>query len=293
MVLIASLTGCSQTATKIATKTTTKTASIDLSEKYWLGSNLSIEISESSDKPHLSFLKGYKEIYREPIAVNERVSLVFPKSSRFLLEDEHTDQPKNLVPSPESGAALDRIPTVKTPLVKLTNDASSEIMIRHQNENGFSFSIFKVGDNFPKLGTLKTKSDIVLQTFDSEAFSKIVVTDYLPDFGIQAVAPQIIFYYCDGEFRFDTELMAKYLPTKSERIDWQKNLATQLKTSNDIPVELADEIFDYYYCGQAKEARAFLDSCWPAKRPGKDAYWKFIVNEIKKSPYHNEIESVN
>ncbi len=285
LVLIASLAGCSQR--------TTKTASTEPNETYWLGSNLSVEINESSEKPHLSFLKGYKEIYSEPIAPNERVSVVFPESSKFLLEDENTDQPKNLVPSPERGAALDRIPAVKTPLVKLTDDASSEVIIKHQNEKGFSYSIFKVADKFPKLGTLRTNSDIVLQTFDSEAFSKIVVTDCLPDFGIQAVAPQIIFHYADGAFRFDTELMAKHLPTKSERIDWQKNFATQLKTSKDIPVELADEIFDYYYCGQAKQARVFLDSCWPAKRPGKEAYWKFIVNEIKKSPYHDEIESVN
>jgi len=127
--------------------------------------------------------------------------------------------------------------------------------------------------------------------------------DQYDAWGARSVAPTIILKLEDastGRYAFDAEAMKAAAPHK-EQLVWAQELISSeffrhpdsAETIGLAPPELAEKVFQLYYCGRAKEARHFFDQCWPKSHPGKQRYWKFLMQELKQSRYYANVMALN
>jgi hypothetical protein len=132
--------------------------------------------------------------------------------------------------------------------------------------------------------------------------AEILADDWYPDWGARSVAPEVVLTWTDGNLKLDTAamkkkaLLAARLPALKLAIAEQFRSFSQNPSSGDVnraPPELANIVFDLYYCGMRDLAHKFYDSSWPKGRPGKQAYWLFLMNELDKSRYWPKIKMLN
>ncbi len=162
--------------------------------------------------------------------------------------------------------------------------------------------IFSLGRTIAHIGTIYTIRSPIFQKTRNSLMLEMEVEDPFIECGIEAIAPSVVLKWKGGKFALNEEEM-----TVSTDYDYNGSghaialIRGSFKGSsrhdridiNSASPELAAQMYFMYYNGERRQARKYLDSCWPEGRPGKSAYWAAFIREMKKSPYWPEIRALN
>jgi hypothetical protein len=104
----------------------------------------------------------------------------------------------------------------------------------------------------------------------------------------------------DG-YRLDTAGLQKHhedleVEAKSLRETWESNAENQDETDCESPVppaELWQTLSRLVYTGAGDDCRPLIERVWPKHYPGKNAYWEGFMQELKTSPYWEDIRKLN
>lgn len=228
---------------------------------YRLDKHRTLEIWDTEAHGHFTFLKNGKRIRTEP--------LLYCTAEPLL---------------PEDGAS--------SPAIRLDGTKSQFVVVRQQADDHYLHTVFRLGSKFPKVGSFESKSPLSL--VEIGGIYRFSGEDYLPGGGAHQFAPNILFKFVKGKLKFDRESMRKKLPTQKELCNLERDIRSKFKQPNDIPVELYDTLFAFYYCGEVKRAKQFFNSVYP-KNLGQStsermSYLQFVKDQIAQSPYRKEIE---
>jgi hypothetical protein len=84
--------------------------------------------------------------------------------------------------------------------------------------------------------------------------------------------------------------MRKKLLPPNELRDAKREIRRNFKTPNDIPPELFDIVFAFYYCGQVAKAKQFFNSVYPPHQEQREYWWNFVEEQMSRSASHKLIE---
>jgi hypothetical protein len=224
--------------------------------------------------PYLVFKKGDKPIKEMEVGVNDQLELVNAE---------------------EDGRAQ--------PLCQLTDGKDPNVVVMHYLAGGNNqCHIFSLGETVRQIATIKScGTSLIFEKMKNSDMLEIVTEDLYRDFGIEAIAPQVMLKWSHGKFVLDTaEMKKRRLNANSGGLlhttisDKFKNISPDAgETITQAPPDLADQIIGMYYCGEGRKAKTYFDKCWPQRAGGKKAYWSFLISEMKKSPYWPEIKALN
>ena len=226
---------------------------------YKLDSRRRLEVWYTADNGHYSFLQDGKVVRTEPIMYC---------SAEPLFPDNQS--------APESPACC------------LNSTGTRYVIVRQQGDDNYSHSVYKVASGFKKVGEFNTNAPITIVKVGT-AYS-LSGNDFLPGFGAQGCYPKVMFKLAQGKLKLDREAMMKALPTQSDLRAARRDIRAKFIDANDIPSELFDYVFAYYYCGKVKQAKAFFNSVYPQNQDKKAFWWNFIKEQISQSQYRKEIE---
>lgn len=227
---------------------------------YHLDKHRTLEIWDTEAHGHFTFLKDGKRIRTEP--------LLYCTAEPLLPDDN-----------------------LSSPAIRLDETRSRFVVVRQQADDHYLHTVFKLASNFPKVGTFESKSPLSL--VEVGGIYRFSGEDYLPGGGAHHFAPNILFKFVKGKLKFDRESMRKKLPTKKELSNLERDIRSKFKQPSNVPVELFDTMFAFYYCGEVKKAKQFLNSVYPKTLGQSDSernsYWRFVKDQIAQSCYYKEI----
>lgn len=113
-------------------------------------------------------------------------------------------------------------------------------------------------------------------------------------------APTVFLRYSDGKYRVAPDLMRGQVlaaPSLESRADEVRNYAPSADGGSwgrtDVSPQLWATMLDLIYSGHDSAAWKFLDTAWPAKMQGKEAFASAFRAQLAKSPYASEISEMN
>ncbi len=180
-----------------------------------------------------------------------------------------------------------------SPAIRLDESRSRFVVVCQQADDHYLHTVFKVVSGFPKVGEFESKTPLTL--VEEGNFYRFSGEDYLPDGGAQQFAPKVLLKLVRGKLKLDREAMRKKLPTQKELRDLERDIRGKFKQPSDIPVEVFDTLFAFYYCGEVKRAKQFFNSVYPKNSDGNNfdrkSQWQYVKDQIAQSQYRKEIES--
>jgi hypothetical protein len=228
--------------------------------------------------------------------------VIFAKDSKELYHENVDNGTKlDLVHAPEaqSGEMAD---SLKPPLIRLVGEKKPVVIVECLGaDSSFSYLVYAFSDVVTKIGAVKNGFDhIRLEPADGGAF-ELGANDSFPDWGADGVAVDVILKWNGSRFELDQDRMKHSAPTREEYEHRKNNVREEFEriANNEklaiamAPPELAEYIVKLYYCGHGDLARKQFNDMWPSGRPGREKFWALIMDELKKSPYWADVESLN
>lgn len=208
------------------------------------------------------------------------------------------------------------IDVVRTPdtnreaLVKLKGFPAKVLIVRSvQDGPEYKYTFFDTTGVPRKVCTLSNGKCEATLVPDRKAHDvyELAMYDWYDNLGgARAVAPTVTLFWNGSRLAIDPSAMKNEPPDDEHTSDLRQAIGEQFagmpivsgadKSQSMLeaaPPELAAEVIDRVYMGNCKEARRFLDRTWPKNRPGKEAFWSFLKQEMRKSPYWLQIVSLN
>ncbi|HEY9732389.1 MAG TPA: hypothetical protein V6C89_10785 [Drouetiella sp.] len=236
-----------------------------------------LEVWDTATSGHYTFIQDGKKVRTEPIQSCSAAPLM------------PSDVTCSSVQSSQDSFAV-----LQSPTIRLTKRDRAPSVIMCEQFSGspghYLYTVFEVASGFRKVGQFKSSSPLELvKVGDEYRFSG---NDYLPGFGAQQAYPAVILKLDSGSLRLDPESMRKRLPTDAALSKELKDIRKMFKVPSDIPPELFDRVFSFYYCGEIGKAKKFFDAAYPPQQGDRDFWWNFIKQQIALSPYRAQIKSL-
>lgn len=200
--------------------------------------------------------------------------------------------------------------TNREPLVKLKGFPNKVLIVRSMGGNsGYKYTFFDMNATPRKICTLSngcSTANLVAAKAAPDVY-ELEIHDWYNDWGgARSVAPSVTLFWNGSRFELDPGAMKEEPPNDEDTVDLREAIGEQFaglpvvsdvnnleSMINSAPPELAAEVIDRVYMGECKQARHFLDRAWPKKRLGKEAFWSFLKQEMRKSPYWLQIVNLN
>ncbi len=256
-------------------------------DKIFLGSTTLERYAANERHPaFIVFARDGKELLKETAKPEEKLTLV------SVPIDNNDD--KRIIPCAD--APGDRRGK-RNYLFNLAIDGIPAVVVERQKENGtFDYEIFRLSRKVEKLATIANGyARIQMQTTNIPGCYEILANDCFTDYsGARSVAPEILLAYQSGALTLDCKGMQKPAPDRKQLKLMRKAIKSEFqRLHGQVPPELAAEVLDLYYSGNAKQARAFFNSAWAGPRAAKADYWDYLMTEAAHSPYWRDILAMN
>lgn len=227
--------------------------------EYRLDKHRTLEVWDTEANGHFSFLQDGKVIRTKHLLYCSAAPLI-----------------SNFEDTPNASA------------VCLTGTKSRFVVVCQQGDDHYLYSVFKVASGFRQVGEFQSKCPLdYLKVGDAYRFSGC---DYLPGFGAQEFAENVLFKFEKGKLKLDRRSMRKQLPTETQLREIRQSIRAKFKEPADIPIELFDTVFAFYYCGEVERAREFYNSVYPKNLSQKAYWWHLIEKQIRQSQYYKEFD---
>jgi hypothetical protein len=172
------------------------------------------------------------------------------------------------------------------------------------------FHIFEIGPTFRKLGTIDagygdSGPHFVHPDKESKLTGLIVqihdwtFANWHADFA-DSPAPKVMLRFSDNAYRVSPENMRASPLSASDlqvRAAAVKNYAQSAKGGAwpraDVSPDLWGTMLDLIYSGRVEDAWKFLDTAWPSKVQGKDAFARDFRAQLARSPYWPAVKAMN
>jgi hypothetical protein len=203
------------------------------------------------------------------------------------------------------------------PLVKMgadiTGDGQPTLVVSEWTGGAnccLKFHVFEIGSTFRKIGVIDARFGDQPPHFahlDKTGRSRglqIMISDWTfvnwhSDFA-DSPAPKVILRYSDGVYRVSPDLMrapmpaAKDLETKASEVrSFPASAKGGAWPNASVAPELWATMLELIYSGHDAEALKFLDTAWPPKVSGKDAFARDFRAQLAKSPYWSAVMAMN
>lgn len=175
-----------------------------------------------------------------------------------------------------------------SPSVHLAGSEALFVVVCQNISDNSWHRVYRVTNGVPRVAKFRARSQLNLEKVNSKYF-QLSGIDHLPVFGAQQCDPSVILELADNTLRLNRRAMHKFLPSHRERSEALTNIHSRFKEKYDIPVELFDYVFAYYYCGEKAEARRFFEAAYPKRVSEKKFWWHFVKEQIAQSPYTKRI----
>lgn len=170
--------------------------------------------------------------------------------------------------------------------------------------------LFEIGSTFRKIGAIDAEfgdsgPHFVLMNKNTKNSGLVIsINDWTfanwhSDFA-DSPAPKVLLRYSDGAYRISSDLMrapAFSPPDLAARIAEVRNYPPSAKGGKwphaEISPKLWGTMLDLIYSGHAGDAWKFLDSAWPPKIAGKEAFARDFRAQLAKSPYWSAVTAMN
>ena len=255
-------------------------------DKIFLGS-ISLERYGASDK-HPSFIvftRDGKELLKETAKPQENLAIISIPIDRV--------DGRILPSAAEKGRGHSGKQNF---LFNLAADGVPAVVVERQKASGaFDYEVFRLSKKIEKIATIANGySRIQMQTTDVPGCYEIMANDWFSNLGARAIAPEVLLTYRSGELRLDVKAMQKPAPGKKQLALMRKTIRAEFGRKDDgVPAQLAAQVLDLYYSGNAKQARTFFDSAWAGTNTSKEKYWHYLMTEAARSPYWTDVLAMN
>ncbi|HYL59984.1 MAG TPA: hypothetical protein VEU51_14030 [Candidatus Acidoferrales bacterium] len=173
------------------------------------------------------------------------------------------------------------------------------------------FHIFEIGPTFRKICVIDAEFGDQPPHFghqDKSAKSpglQVLISDWTfvnwhSDFA-DSPAPKVILRYSDGTYRVSPDLMRTPAPPAAKDLEAKAADVRSYPASAKggawpqagVAPLLWATMLDLIYSGHDAQAWKFLDSAWPPKVSGKDAFVRDFRAQLAKSPYWSAVMAMN
>ena len=111
---------------------------------------------------------------------------------------------------------------------------------------------------------------------------------------MQSPAPDIVLRFRDGKFRLAPDVMRKpNQQGKNLAADANRIAAKWDSSEEGPPHEYWGELLDLIYSGNAGRAWKFAEEAWPRDKPGRERFIQEFKEQLKASPYWEELKELN
>lgn len=257
---------CAPTETSWPAETDASPALGSPTEIYQLGQGRLLKLRNWQRKAQYCFLDGGRLVKSVPV-LDGTVAVLVPVSHD------------------EGGETNDLSDSLSVPLDETRN---KYVVVREDGAETSVYKIFRVGQRFPEICKLSCRSS--MQLVFSPSGYRFECEEQVPGFGANACAVKVILRFKNNKLALDRVAMRKSLPTNTQTKMLLRSIRERFKGPNDIPIDLFDTVFAFYYSGEVKKARRFLKSACLNTGADSEFWWKFVKDQIKQSSFGNEFE---
>jgi serine/threonine protein kinase len=162
-----------------------------------------------------------------------------------------------------------------------------------------TYRVYDLGTSLREIATLPTdNTKSFFKDLDGDGRLEFVTTDgtFAGWRGIPASAPrpQVIFRFEDGRYRLSLTLMQKEPPEEAQMQAMKDRVRKSPSwRQGKEPPELAREMIDLIYSGQAYVAWRFCSEAWPPNVPGRSQFLEEFRSRLDGSPYGAAVKAMN
>ncbi len=192
---------------------------------------------------------------------------------------------------------------IDNPMVRLSASATPNlVVIEGRQDNLKNYHVLEIGNQVKELAlVVGAPANLMLSDHNGDKkYEFIGDGDYFDAWGHQPLSPSLA-YACDQNSH---KLHLIKLPCDRKTLKdhaqaYKTQFADLMSSENDAltlaPAELADEMANLVYHGNAKQANWLLNASWPKSRgnSGKEAFKNAFYKELKKGRHWQEVKALN